>query len=91
MDEVEGMRRHEDDRRHGGCKKDVDFADIIKDLISENIVVIVKSGGACDDVVCCCAWEGTLCSIGEDFILLIGEEGKIYIPVDAIAAIIEDC
>ncbi|TDX51283.1 hypothetical protein [Orenia marismortui] len=74
-----------------GCKNDVEFADIIEDLSGEEVVVIVKSGGACDGVDCCCAWEGLLCSVGRDFIFLIDDGERIFIPVDAIAAIIEDC
>ncbi|TDX51282.1 hypothetical protein [Orenia marismortui] len=89
-----------------GCMNDNEFEDILEDLSGEFVTVIVKSGGTCDqeygcgchsengnkeEVECCCAWEGLLCSIGSDFIFLIDDGERIFIPVDAIAAIIEDC
>ncbi len=73
-----------------GCKRDMDFLDVLEDLVGEFVTVIVMSGGEClgaseDD--CCCSQEGTLCGIGEDFLLLINNDLKILIPFDAIAAI----
>ncbi len=74
----------------GSCDRGT-FLEALEDLIGENIIVIVKSGGNCSGAGCCCANDGTLCSIGYDFILLIntfdGIVEKTIIPISAIAAV----
>ncbi len=41
---------------------------------------------------CCCKYEGILCKVNPSYIVLIDCHKKIFIPVDAIAAIIDkDC
>ncbi len=38
----------------------------------------------------CCEHEGTLCQVGRDYVLLINYGERVFIPIDAIAAVIED-
>jgi hypothetical protein len=84
-----------------GCTSNT-FDSVIKDLVGELIIVIVKSGqrpgmgqgmqaeecGGSNGS--CCRHEGTLCQVGQDFLLLINNGNKVYIPFNAIAAIIEE-
>ncbi|WP_018248294.1 hypothetical protein [Orenia marismortui] len=72
------------------CIKGMDFEEILEDLRGEFVTIIIKSGGRCNGVECCCAYEGLLCQLGRDLILLIASGRKIFIPIDAIAAVIEE-
>ncbi|GAB6099747.1 hypothetical protein JCM16358_16260 [Halanaerocella petrolearia] len=38
---------------------------------------------------CCCRHRGILCNVTRNFIVLIGDSKKTFIPIDAIAAIIK--
>ncbi len=72
------------------------------ELDAERITVIVKSGGSCSGgqgsgqksgqgrPFCCCKHTGILCNVTCKYIILIGHHKKIFIPIDAIAAVIKD-
>jgi len=69
------------------------------ELDADKITVVVKSGGSCNSggqgrggSFCCCKHTGILCNVTKNYIVLIGRHKKIFIPINAIAAIIkEDC
>jgi len=47
---------------------------------------------SCGRSFCCCKHTGILCNVTKNYIVLIDCRKKIFIPLDAIAAIIdEDC
>ena len=87
-----------------GCCNNKTFEGVIKDLLSEEVLVIIKSGGPgipifddldldskCGDrcLPGCCAHQGRLCTIGKDFIQLLSDDAEIIIPFNAIAAVVE--
>ena len=76
------------------------FDEVIKDAMGDFVAVIVKSGqksGLLGDreekcIGCggnCCFHEGNLCQVGRDFLLLLDDGTKTYIPFKAIAALIK--
>ncbi len=78
-----------------------DFLGLLKSLEAdvEEVIVVVKSGGSCNSggqsqgrPFCCCKHTGILCNVTCKYIVLIGHHKKIFIPIDAIAAVIKkDC
>ncbi|MBM7556610.1 hypothetical protein [Halanaerobacter jeridensis] len=74
------------------CSK---LADFIRNLKSEFLTIIIKAGGSRNSENCCCVQRGYFCKLNHNLIQLFNKEknSKIYIPLDAVAAIIisEEC
>ena len=72
-----------------GCGNGI--LDILEDCECETVTIVLKSGGACEDCFCCCKQEGMVCDVDRKcgIVTLLEDENKVYIPVDAIAAVIK--
>lgn len=65
------------------------LVNLLEEFKCELVKVIIKSGGLCNKGNCCCLQQGYLCKFNPNLLLLVKpeEKAKIYIPVDAVAAI----
>ncbi|MGM0368934.1 MAG: hypothetical protein ACQEP9_00785 [Bacillota bacterium] len=82
-------------QRHDDCdKRGFDsLLDCLEKFDCKRVVIVVKAGGSCGDGFCCCRQEGLVCDVNREcglVILLDDEDNKIFIPVDAIAAVIKE-
>ncbi|MGM0501930.1 MAG: hypothetical protein ACQERJ_05340 [Bacillota bacterium] len=75
--------------RDCGCGNGI--LDCLEQFECETVICVLKSGGACDDCFCCCKQEGMVCDVNRKcgILTLLDDENKIFIPVDAIAAVIK--
>lgn len=65
--------------------------DLLEDFECETIICVLKSGGTCEDCFCCCKQEGMVCDVNKKcgLLTLLDDNNKIFIPVEAIAAVIK--
>lgn len=57
------------------------FEEQLQTQVGDFMTVIIKSGGNC------CRHRGILCSIRDDFIVLVHDDERIEIPINQIAAV----
>lgn len=77
--------------RNESCGCGDGILDILEDFECETVTIILKSGGSCEECFCCCKQEGMVCDVNRkcEIVTLLEDENKVYIPVDAIAAVIK--